>query len=282
MRGGRSARGVILCRLNTSYAALTLLLLGTPSVRAEATPIGKLAQQVVETVFHAKPADKSVVVCDFLGPTPTVTALGVELSDELSDNLSHSNFSLRVLDRGGLLQASHRLGVERELNACSPSAALLGVGFYVRGDLSVNHSQVHATLYVYAVGDDIPLGKFPLVLSFDESAQKLAAEEIHDTPLSPYTPSGSNGSSLPRCEHCPDAEYPDLAVKNRIQGSVLLVAVIDAQGHATETRVLQGLPDGLNDAAVAAVKRWRFKPAKDRSGKPIVVRQLIEIFFHLT
>ena len=44
-------------------------------------------------------------------------------------------------------------------------------------------------------------------------------------------------------------------------------AVIAEQGNVAETRVLKGLPMGLDRAAVEAVRTWKFKPAT-LSGQP--------------
>jgi TonB family protein len=70
-------------------------------------------------------------------------------------------------------------------------------------------------------------------------------------------------------------------VKAKYQGTVLLVAVITADGRATEIRVAKGLGLGLDEKAVEAVRTWRFRPALGPDGKPASVRQSIEVTFHL-
>ena len=53
--------------------------------------------------------------------------------------------------------------------------------------------------------------------------------------------------------------YPAIAQTARVQGVVIMEAVIGPDGHVTETRVLRSIPL-LDQAAVDAVKQWEFTP----------------------
>jgi TonB family protein len=46
-------------------------------------------------------------------------------------------------------------------------------------------------------------------------------------------------------------------------------------------RVEKGLDFGLTEQAIAAVRKWRFKPATGPDGKPAAVRIRVEVQFHL-
>ena len=94
-------------------------------------------------------------------------------------------------------------------------------------------------------------------------------------------PAGTGGYGTPACLYCPQAQFSDEAVKAKYQGSVLVSAVITADGRVTDVRVVKGLGLGLDENAVAAVKTWRFRPALGPDGKPATVRQTIEVIFHL-
>jgi protein TonB len=53
--------------------------------------------------------------------------------------------------------------------------------------------------------------------------------------------------------------YPMLARQMKVQGSVILLAMISRDGHIQDLRVLSG-PPILAGAAREAVKQWQFKP----------------------
>jgi protein TonB len=55
--------------------------------------------------------------------------------------------------------------------------------------------------------------------------------------------------------------YPELARITKIEGIVILETVIDASGSVTSARVLRGHPM-LDQAALDAVQRWKFAPAR--------------------
>ncbi len=67
----------------------------------------------------------------------------------------------------------------------------------------------------------------------------------------------------------------------RVEGKVIVEATIDATGNVTRVRVIQSLPLGLTQAAVDAVKTWRFEPAT-YSGKPVPVLYNLTVYFRLT
>jgi periplasmic protein TonB len=92
---------------------------------------------------------------------------------------------------------------------------------------------------------------------------------------------GTGGYGYPACVYCPQAQYSDEAVKAKYQGTVTLVAIITADGKATDIQVLKGLGLGLDEKAIEAVRTWRFRPAAGPNGRPAPVRQTIEVTFHL-
>ena len=59
--------------------------------------------------------------------------------------------------------------------------------------------------------------------------------------------------------------YPLLAQQSNLQGSVVLLARISQDGNVESVQVVSG-PDILANAALEAVRQWRFKPRSDAGG----------------
>lgn len=78
----------------------------------------------------------------------------------------------------------------------------------------------------------------------------------------------------------PNPTYPEAARRARIQGVVVLECTIGKDGSVKQTKVLRGLPLGLTENAVAAVKKWRFKPST-LNGKPVEVLYILTVRFNL-
>jgi protein TonB len=78
----------------------------------------------------------------------------------------------------------------------------------------------------------------------------------------------------------PNPVYPEAARRARIQGVVVLECIIGKNGVVREATVLRGLPLGLTEAAVDAVKKWRFEPST-LNGKPVEVLYILTVRFNL-
>ncbi len=74
-------------------------------------------------------------------------------------------------------------------------------------------------------------------------------------------------------------QYPPLARQARIQGSVVLHAVIGKDGKVQNLQVVSGHPM-LTQAAIQAVKEWRYKPYY-LNGQPVEVDTNITVNFSL-
>jgi protein TonB len=77
-----------------------------------------------------------------------------------------------------------------------------------------------------------------------------------------------------------DPTYTEVARKARISGIVIIEAIIDRNGDVTDARVLKGLPLGLDDSALNAVKRWKFRPGT-LNGQPVPVIYNLTVNFQL-
>lgn len=83
--------------------------------------------------------------------------------------------------------------------------------------------------------------------------------------------------AAPKLTHSVQATYPLDALKNRVEGSVLMEVVVGCQGEVSSTRVVKGVPM-LTEAALDAVKQWRYVPTL-LNGKPVPVRMHVTVTF---
>lgn len=73
----------------------------------------------------------------------------------------------------------------------------------------------------------------------------------------------------------PQPTYTEMARRTRTQGVVILEAIIDREGNVTDVKLRAGLPYGLSEEAIKAVRKWKFRPST-LDGKPVAV------FYNLT
>ena len=100
-------------------------------------------------------------------------------------------------------------------------------------------------------------------------------------PAEPEGPIRVGGDVQPPVKvSAPSPQYTEIARKARIQGVVIVEAIIDKAGNVTNVKVLKGLPMGLDTAAADAVKKWKFQPAT-LNGKPVAVIYNLTVNFRL-
>jgi protein TonB len=94
----------------------------------------------------------------------------------------------------------------------------------------------------------------------------------------PYRP--GSGIEPPRLLREVKAQYTEDARTRGVTGDVVLEIVIRSDGSVGDVKVLRGLGFGLDDRAVAAVRNWKFSPAR-RLGTPVDVIVEVEVEFSL-
>ena len=80
--------------------------------------------------------------------------------------------------------------------------------------------------------------------------------------------------------YAPQPQYTEIARLSRIQGQVIIHAIVDEQGTVKNGVVFQGLPMGLAENALEAVKRWEFQAAS-LDGDSIAVYFSLTVHFRL-
>lgn len=89
-----------------------------------------------------------------------------------------------------------------------------------------------------------------------------------------------NGVTPPSLLMQVDPEYSEEARKAKYSGAVMLSIVVNTQGRADNIKVLKSLGMGLDEKAIEAVQRWRFRPGTS-NGVPVRVRAQVEVNFRL-
>ncbi len=84
----------------------------------------------------------------------------------------------------------------------------------------------------------------------------------------------------PKRTYAPRPNYTEDARRARVQGVVILQAVVDTLGEVGYVKVLKGLPQGLTESAVQVVEQWRYEPAT-LNGEPVPVYINLTVNFSL-
>lgn len=77
-----------------------------------------------------------------------------------------------------------------------------------------------------------------------------------------------------------DPVYTSEAVAAKLQGTVVLSAMIGTDGVASDIHVIRELGKGLDQKAVECVQAWRFRPATSH-GEPVSIKATVEVTFRL-
>jgi len=75
-----------------------------------------------------------------------------------------------------------------------------------------------------------------------------------------------------------DPAYPQDLMHDRVEGTVVLYAVIHADGSVGEVKVLEGFDDRLNENARKALEQWRFRPGT-KDGLPVDIEAVVRVPF---
>lgn len=112
---------------------------------------------------------------------------------------------------------------------------------------------------------------------------------VEKEPAQPVTVFGANAArcdprvSEPRAINSPGATYPEAALDAKRCGDISMELLVLPDGSVGDARVVHSVDptaNGLDQAALAAARRWRFEPAT-RAGQPAASTIVIEMNFHI-
>lgn len=133
---------------------------------------------------------------------------------------------------------------------------------------------------VGGVPGGIPGGQLGGVIGSVISSTSSLAAVPKFIPVTPQRVRISQGVTKGMCIHRVEPTYPPLARSARVQGDVVLSAVIDTNGQIQNLVLVSGHPM-LVPAAITAVKQWRYKPYL-LNGQPVEVETTITVIFSLS
>lgn len=88
------------------------------------------------------------------------------------------------------------------------------------------------------------------------------------------------GVSHPQVIYAPDPEFSDEARRAKYQGICMVSVIVDARGNPQNVHVVRALGMGLDEKAVEAVKRYKFRPAMYQ-GHAVAVEIQVQVDFHI-
>jgi TonB family protein len=88
----------------------------------------------------------------------------------------------------------------------------------------------------------------------------------------------SAGLSAPTATRKVDPAYPLQLMRENVAGTVIVYAVIHADGSVGGVRVLRGVDDRIDPFASQAISQWKFQPAT-KNGEPVDVEATFQIPF---
>jgi protein TonB len=89
------------------------------------------------------------------------------------------------------------------------------------------------------------------------------------------------GVSAPVPIFTPEAEFSDEARRAKYQGVCVIGLIVDAQGNPQNVHVVQSLGMGLDEKAMEAVRKYKFKPAMKDGRTPVAVPLNVQVNFHM-
>jgi TonB family protein len=87
--------------------------------------------------------------------------------------------------------------------------------------------------------------------------------------------------SAPVALNTVEAEFSDEARRAKYQGVCLISLIVDAQGNPQNPRVIRTLGMGLDEKALEAVRKYKFRPAMKDGRTPVPVMITVEVNFRL-
>jgi len=145
------------------------------------------------------------------------------------------------------------------------------------GDLQPRWTEVWAHIYLGRIYDatgqhDRAVREHQLAYGTGDNTQDAiteATEYLRSVGVTPAAPAHLVRTAPSELLARTDPEYSDEARVAELEGTVVVTGVASEDGHASELRVSKSLGLGLDEKAIEAVQRWRFKPGTGSISAPV-------------
>jgi TonB family protein len=273
-------------KLSRLVAVAFLIVTAVSTAHAQLPTLDPLTAPMGEAIAKAKL--KSVIVLDFSGPGEKDNALGQVLAEKFSMALSKSSDKFSVAARGQIDESLEKKALRptgfNDIGLALLAASEFKIESVIIGKITLTGDSLGIAVECYRVDSGKWLNGLTTTSTVSAEMHDLINKFVeYPAPQPDLTipVSGKSGYSYPTCVECRTAHYDGHDAPRHFVGTVILSAVITANGSTDDVMVLKALPYGLTARAIEAVKSWKFKPALDPRGNPAAVRQVISVTFHL-
>ena len=153
----------------------------------------------------------------------------------------------------------------------------LGADAYITGEVQRSGDDLEVQLEARGPADNRSILRREIRLPSGMFTNQNRAPIVDESGV--YVPA-VGGVIYPVCQKCPRPEYTEQAYKDKVQGQTYFVITVDVTGRPSEPRPIVGLPGGLLERSIGAVRGWTFQPAT-LNGKPVPSRCVVEVSFYL-
>jgi|tagenome__1003787_1003787.scaffolds.fasta_scaffold20985682_5 TonB family protein len=131
---------------------------------------------------------------------------------------------------------------------------------------------IFSTKRVYSMNVNMPN------LNSSTGSWILNFSELRSNPDAPHVASSDLGGPVPLKKV--DPKYPPALISERVEGEVILYAVIRRDGSVDSIQIVKGIDEQLDANSMSALAQWKFRPAT-KQGEPVELEAIVHIPFRL-
>jgi TonB family protein len=120
---------------------------------------------------------------------------------------------------------------------------------------------------------------YSMRLSMPNLSSSVGSWTVRFAELNPNPDSHAQADlSAPEAITKVDPAYPQDLIQDKIEGTVVLRAIIRSDGSVGDVSVLEGFDSRLNENARKALQQWRFRPGT-KDGVPVDIEAVVRVPF---